>query len=112
MSKRSFEKEKDLPYQKDIYPCHGVGREFEQLKKENKAILRLSKYGDRLSHKFINQNTKREMSLRQKEKELWDYLHSKHPLNLNKWKPSNHIITEFSIQTFFTRSTSNTKKRR
>ena len=50
-----------------------------------------------LSHKFINQNTKREMSLRQKEKELWDYLHSKHPLNLNKWKPSNHIITEFSI---------------
>ena len=97
MSKRSFEKEKDLPYQKDIYPCQGVGREFEQLKKENKAILRLSKYGDRLSHKFINQNTKREMSLRQKEKELWDYLHSKHPLNLNKWKPSNHIITEFSI---------------
>ena len=80
-----------------MYPCHGVGREFDEIKKENKNTLRLSKYGDSLLNKFITQNTKRETSLRQKEKDLWDYLHSKPPLKLNKWKPSNHIITEFSI---------------
>ena len=97
LSKRSFEKEKDLPFKKDMYPCHGVAREFDELNKENKNILRLSKYGDSLLTKFITQNAKRENSLRQKEKDLWEYLHSKPPLNLKQGKPSNHIKTEFSI---------------
>ena len=74
LSKRSFEKEKDLPFKKDMYPCHGVAREFDELNKENKNILRLSKYGDSLLTKFITQNTKRENSLRQKEKDLWEYV--------------------------------------
>ena len=74
-----------------------MAREFDELNKENKNILRLSKYGDSLLTKFITQNTKRENSLRQKEKDLWEYLHSKPPLNLNQRKPSNHIKTEFII---------------
>lgn len=81
-----------------MYPCHGVGREFDEIKKENKNTLRLSKYGDSLLNKFITQNTKRETSLRQKEKDLWDYLHSKPPLKLNKWKPSNHIKVRLEYQ--------------
>ncbi len=36
MSKRSFEKIRDLPFRKDIKPGHGVGREFDELVKDNK----------------------------------------------------------------------------
>ena len=97
MIKRSYEKIKDLPLQKDIKPGHGVGREFDELVKENKDLSKLSTYGDKLIKKFIKENNNREKTLRKKEEELWEYRHSKPPLNINPWKPANHVITEFSV---------------
>ena len=97
MIKRSYEKIKDLPLQKDIKPGHGVGREFDELVKENKDLSKLSAYGDKLIKKFMKENNNREKTLRKKEEELWEYRHSKPPLNINPWKPANHVITEFSV---------------
>ena len=97
MVKRTYEKTKDLPFQKDIIPGHGVGREFDELRKENKNLSKLSAYGDKLIQKFIKENAHRERTLRKKEDELWEYRHSKPPLSINPWKPANHVITEFSV---------------
>ena len=56
MIKRSYEKIKDLPLQKDIKPGHGVGREFDELVKENKDLSKLSAYGDKLINRVIKEN--------------------------------------------------------
>ena len=47
MSKRSFEKIRDLPFRKDIKPGHGVGREFDELVKDNKNLSKLSSLGQK-----------------------------------------------------------------
>lgn len=46
---------------------------------------------------FIEQNNKLEDQLRNKEKLIFQYMHSKPPVILNPWKKSNHVIKEFSI---------------
>ena len=97
LSKRSFEKIRDLPLQKDIKPGHGVGREFDELVKDNKSLSKLSSLGQKMINKFKRENSMREKIMKTKEEELWEYRHSKPPLCLNPWKPANHVITEFSI---------------
>lgn len=47
--------------------------------------------------KFIETNKQMENNLRTNEDNFFKYMHSKPPLELNKWKFSNHIINEFSI---------------
>ena len=97
LSKRSFEKIRDLPLQKDIKPGHGVGREFDELVKDNKSLSKLSSLGQKMINRFKKENSMREKIMRTKEEEFWEYRHSKPPLCLNPWKPANHVITEFSI---------------
>lgn len=97
LSKRSFEKIRDLPLQKDIKPGHGVGREFDELVKDNKSLSKLSSLGQKMINKFKRENSMREKIMKTKEEELWEYRHSKPLLFLNPWKPANHVITEFSI---------------
>lgn len=97
MVKRSYTKTVDLPLKKDIIPTHAVGMEFDEHVKTNRSISKLSPYGEELISKFVKENTERENSLRQKEKELWEYKHSKPLPNINPWKPANHVITEFSV---------------
>ena len=97
LSKRSFEKIRDLPLQKDIKPGHGVGREFDELVKDNKSLSKLSSLGQKMINKFKRENSMREKIMKTKEEELLEYRHSKPPLCLNPWKPANHVITEFSI---------------
>ena len=46
--------------------------------------------------KFIETNKQMENNLRTNEDNFFKYMHSKPPLELNKWKFSNHIINEFS----------------
>ena len=97
LSKRSFEKIRDLPLQKDIKPGHGVGREFDELVKDNKSLSKVSSLGQKMINRFKRENSMREKIMKTKEEELWEYRHSKPPLCLNPWKPANHVITEFSI---------------
>ena len=97
MSKRSFEKIRDLPFRKDIKPGHGVGREFDELVKDNKNLSKLSSFGQKKINRFKRENSMREKIMKTKEEELLEYRHSKPPLCLNPWKPANHVITEFSI---------------
>ena len=97
MSKRSFEKIRDLPFRKDIKPCHGVGREFDELVKDNKNLSKLSSFGQKKINRFKRENSMREKIMKTKEEELLEYRHSKPSLCLNPWKPANHVITEFSI---------------
>ena len=42
-------------------------------------------------------NKQLENTLRNNDKNFFIYLHSKPPLELNKWKFSNHIIKQFSV---------------
>ena len=45
----------------------------------------------------IKENKKVEKALIENENNFFEYLHSKPPLDLNKWKFSNHIIKQFSV---------------
>ena len=56
----------------------------------------LSKSGKQLIKTFIEQYGKKEQKYRDEEEKLYRYKHSKHPIKLNPWKFSNHIIEEFS----------------
>ena len=99
LSKRSFEKIRDLPLQKDIKPGHGVGREFDELVKDNKSLSKLSSLGQKMINRFKREHMRKikRKKKKTKEEELLEYRHSKPPLCLNPWKPANHVITEFSI---------------
>ena len=61
MSKRSFEKIRDLPFRKDIKPCYGVGREFDELVKDNKNLSKLSSLGQKKINRFKRENSMREI---------------------------------------------------
>ena len=63
---------------------------------KEKALEKLTKTGKKTLNIFIDENEKLEKYLRDKEKALFEYYHSKPPLKLNTWKFSNHIMTEFS----------------
>ena len=77
-----------------------IGREFNKYPNREKNIDELVKgltlAGKTMMTKFIETNKKIENALRTNEKNFFIYMHSKPPLELNKWKFSNHIINEFS----------------
>ena len=77
-----------------------IGREFNKYPNREKnideSVKGLTLAGKTMMTKFIETNKKIENALRTNEKNFFIYLHSKPPLELNKWKFSNHIINEFS----------------
>ena len=95
MTKRSYEKTKALPKQKDFIPTNGCGTYFDDHIKNNKSIAALGRYGDSLIGKFIEENQRREKILKEKEKDLWEYKHSKPKVFYNTWKPTNNRMGEF-----------------
>lgn len=97
MVKRSYAKPDSFLYKRDIYPTYAPGTEFSQHEKTNKHLMTLGSLGRNIIDKFTNQNSDLERRMRETEKSIWEYRHSKPPLDLNKWKWSNHLINEFSV---------------
>ena len=97
MVPRSYTKSRDLPLKRDVWPTHAVGTEFDEHLKQTKSLANLSVAGQKIIDKFVKDNTKNEEKMREREKEIWEYKHSKPEIQYNPWKPSNHIITEFSV---------------
>ena len=63
---------------------------------KTEAIKGLSSPGKKMMRTFISQFERTEQKIRDDEKKLFKYKHSKPPLKLNPWKYSNHVINEFS----------------
>lgn len=63
----------------------------------NDSIKGLTVGGKKLITKFVEANKQMENIMKTNEKNFFIYTHSKPPLDLNKWKFSNHIIEHFSI---------------
>ena len=78
-----------------------VGREFHdnpnRERSVDEAVKGLTNDGKRMITQFIKENKKVENALITNENNFFSYLHSKPPLELNKWKFSNHIIKPFSV---------------
>ena len=62
----------------------------------SQTVVDLAPSGKKLMKKFMETNKQLENSLRNNDTNFFIYLHSKPPLELNKWKFSNHVIEHFS----------------
>ena len=97
MIPRSYQKSKDLPYKIDMRCQDKNLRLFDDRKKENRNQFNLGKNGKNIINKFIQQNVNKEKILKKNELDYENYIHSKHEIYVNPWKPFNHVIGEFSI---------------
>ena len=101
MCDKTYSKEKDLPTGHDLVCRYLVGREFHnnpnRERSLSEAVNGLTNDGKRMITQFIKENKKVEKALITNENNFFAYLHSKPPLELNKWKFSNHIIKQFSV---------------
>ena len=97
---RSYQKEKLLPLKKDFFCKKLYNYELNKFPNNQftaeEAIQNLAPFGKKLIKIFIDENDKREQKQKSDEEKLYNYKHSKPPLNLNPWKFSNHVIEEFS----------------
>jgi hypothetical protein len=93
MAKRSYQKVKDLPKQRDFVFPSSSGHDFG----EQKNLSKLSELGHSIISKFVKDNQEKESTLKKKEEEIVKYKYSKPEPKYNPWKFSNHIIKEFSI---------------
>lgn len=93
MVKRSYTKQTELK-SKDFLPGAMVGKEFTTNTQED--VNSLSQIGKQIIQKFKNDNERNVKTLREKEEEIYKFKHSKPGVQLNNWKPFNHIIEEFS----------------
>jgi len=74
-----------------------TGAYFDDIMKTNyKNVNKFGKFGTKLMETFINQFKKTEEKLKQKDEMIFKYKRSKPPLQLNPWKPSNHVREEFT----------------
>lgn len=80
--------------------------------KKNASMIQLSTLGQSIIDKFVQDNINQEIKLKEIERKLWEYQHSKRPLELNPWKNSFHIIKEFSLPPLDKIHLSNNSKRR
>lgn len=89
MIKRSYSKQKEFLFNKDVIPPYGVGTYFSDYYKttENEHFVKLSRTGKQLIQRFKTENSTRENILKEKEQQLYDYKHSKPPLEINPWLP-------------------------
>ena len=101
MCDKTYSKEKDLPTGHDLVCRNLVGREFHnnpnRERSLSEAVNGLTNDGKKMITQFIQENKKVENALITNENNFFNYLHSKPPLDLNKWKFSNHIIKQFSV---------------
>ena len=101
MCDKTYSKEKDLPTGHDLVCRNLVGREFHnnpnRERSLSEAVNGLTNDGKRMITQFIKENKKVEKALITNENNFFAYLHSKPPLELNKWKFSNHIIKQFNV---------------
>ena len=78
-----------------------MGKEFNdnpnRERSPTEAVKGLTNVGKKMITQFTQENKKVENALLTNEKNFFAYLHSKPPLELNKWKFSNHIIKQFSV---------------
>lgn len=100
-AERSYRKEKDLPLKfnftcRKLYSDY-IGPNPNRKQTKDEATKTLTLDGKRMIKAFIERNDKLEEELREKERLVFEYMHSKPPLIINPWKKSNHIIKEFSI---------------
>lgn len=95
--KRSFEKQENMLEGKNFVYREQYGKEFDDYLKKIPLTESLSSAGAKIIGSFIKDNENIEQKMRDKEKEIYKYRHSKPPMDINPWKCSNHIITEFSI---------------
>jgi hypothetical protein len=63
----------------------------------SQTVADLTTSGKKMIKKFMETNKQLENSMRNNENNFFIYLHSKPPLQLNKWKFSNHVIEHFSV---------------
>jgi hypothetical protein len=89
LTKRSYEKEKNLP-NKNFKFTNSNGKEFG----ENKSIL--SDVGSSIINKFVTDNMRKLELMHEKEQEYETIRKTKPDPFINPWKFSNHIIGEFS----------------
>ena len=98
---KTYQKEKDLPFGRTLVCRNLVGKEFNdnpnRERKIDEAVKGLTNEGKKMITQFIEENKKVENALIRNENNFFSYLHSKPPLELNKWKFSNHIIKQFSV---------------
>lgn len=85
-------KQEELPKGKDFTYTKSHGSEFGEAKNLNK----LSEVGKKIVTKFIKDNEDKLIKSKQKEEEIYKYKHSKHPIQYNPWKFTNHSLKEFS----------------
>ena len=96
LSRRSYEKAENT-LDKRGFVCRNLyGSDFDNPYKINNSLSTLGSVGTRIISKFIQENEKREEKYKQKEKEYYEYLHSKHEPNYNVWKCSNRSYEYFS----------------
>lgn len=101
LCERTYYKEKNLPNGHNMVCRNLVGREFHdnpnRERTVNEAVKGLTKEGKKMISQFIETNKQVEKNLIANENNFFEYLHSKPPLELNKWKFSNHTTKQFSI---------------
>ena len=101
LCERTYYKEKNLPTGHNMVCRNLVGREFHdnpnRERSINEAVKGLTKEGKKMLTTFIETNKQVEKDLITNENNFFSYMHSKPPLELNKWKFSNHIIKQFSV---------------
>src|SRR4051812_38722821 len=90
MVKRSYIKEKDLTSGVDFKKSKAIGGEFGTSK------ARLSNLGNDIINKFVEDNSRKETFIKQREEEIDKYRKSKPEPYINPWKYANHTIGEFS----------------
>ena len=87
--KRSYAKQKEFLCNKDVMPPYGVGTYFDDYLKvtTNEHYNKLTRTGNALIERFKTENKEREELLLEKEQQLYNYKHSKPPLEINPWLP-------------------------
>ena len=100
MCQRTYVKEENLPQKKDFVCRKLWNDEINKFGDINNTVEKvtqnLTKPGKKMIKAFILQHDKSEQKDRDEDERLYKYIHSKHPIKLNPWKFSNHVIEEFS----------------
>jgi hypothetical protein len=99
LCQRTYVKEENLPQKKDFVCRKLWNDEINKFGDINNTVEKvtqnLTKPGKKMIKTFILQHDKSEQKDRDEDERLYKYIHSKHPIKLNPWKFSNHVIEEF-----------------
>ena len=96
MSKRSYSKGKDTLDGRGFICRNLYSTDFNNVFKRNDDLSALGSLGSKIIRNFIKDNDKKEEIYREKEKEYYEYLHSKHDNKYKVWKSSMYGPEYFS----------------